>query len=259
MSKYIPAYDMLCFLSCTCYSLWVYQCSLVYRFMINLFSIYKKALLIPRSGLDELPDAALLGLLIYWNDLQLSPRAFPEHNTNQLLMNEVSERQGQSGNFWDLGQGWSPSQREIVSGGKLPVTGTAAALSREMKEDRLCLHSHQNMQGHHARPNSCSLQSLWGARGYRQLRWWMCWICTCLVYCQWKPQLCARTAFAPLLRLKEAFMLHDFWLSWCLLSRYSSAIMYMGWNFRHWVAADWVRRQSWNLSKTDLPLRVLCH
>lgn len=53
MSKYILAYDMLCFLSCTRYSLRVYQCSLVYRFMINLFSIYKKALLIPRSGLGE--------------------------------------------------------------------------------------------------------------------------------------------------------------------------------------------------------------
>lgn len=70
--------------------------------MINLFSIYRKAFLTPRSGLDELPDTALFGLLIYWNDLQLSPHAFPEHNRNQLLMNEVSERWEQSGNFWDF-------------------------------------------------------------------------------------------------------------------------------------------------------------
>lgn len=130
MSKYILAYDMLCFLSCTRYSLWVYQCSLVYRFMINLFSIYKKALLIPRSGLDELPDTTLFGLLIYWNDLQLSSHVFPEHNRNQPLMNEVSERQGQSCSFWDLGQGWSPSQQEMVSGEKLPLMGTAAVLGR---------------------------------------------------------------------------------------------------------------------------------
>lgn len=129
MSKYILAYDMLCFLSCTRYSLWVYQCSLVYRFMINLFSIYKKALLIPRSGLDELPDTTLFGLLIYWNDLQLSSHAFPEHNRNQLSMNEVSEGQGQSCSFWDLRQARSHSQQEMVSGGTMRWMGTAAALS----------------------------------------------------------------------------------------------------------------------------------
>jgi len=45
-------------------------------------------------------------------------------------MNEVSETQGQSCSFWDLRQGLNPGQQEIVSGGKLPLMGTAAALSR---------------------------------------------------------------------------------------------------------------------------------
>lgn len=40
------------------------------------------------------------------------------------------ERQEQSCSFWDPGQGRHPRRYEMVSGGKLPLMGTAAALSR---------------------------------------------------------------------------------------------------------------------------------
>lgn len=40
------------------------------------------------------------------------------------------ERQEQPCSFWDPGQGWHPRRYEMVSGGKLPLMGTAAALSR---------------------------------------------------------------------------------------------------------------------------------
>lgn len=40
------------------------------------------------------------------------------------------ERQEQSRSFWDPGQGWQPCRYGMVSGGKLPLMGTAAALSR---------------------------------------------------------------------------------------------------------------------------------
>lgn len=107
--------------------------------MINLFSIYKKALLIPRSGLGELPDTTLFGLIIYLNDLQLSSHAFPEHNRNQLLTNEVSESQGWSCGFWDLGQGWSPRQQEIMLAENLLLMVTPAVLSRANERGQKCV------------------------------------------------------------------------------------------------------------------------
>lgn len=138
MSKYILAYDMLCFLSCTRYSLWVYQCSLLYRFMINLFSIYKKDLLIPRSGLDELPDTTLLRLLIYWNDLQLSSHVFPEHNRNHLLMNEVGDRQGCLAAFGIFGKDGVPASKKWCQEGSCPWWALLMLWGGQMKGDRLC-------------------------------------------------------------------------------------------------------------------------
>lgn len=154
MRKYILAYDMLCFLSCTHYSFWVYQFFLVYRFMINLFSIYKKALLIPRSGLDELPDVALFGLLIYWNDLQLSSLAFPEWKRNQLLMNSVRDRECFA-DFRTSSRMESQSAKNGVRRKTVLDWPCCCFESKWKRRDGLC--SHQNVQGHHARPSSWSL------------------------------------------------------------------------------------------------------
>lgn len=153
MRKYILAYDMLCFLSCTHYSLWVYQCLLVYRFMINLFSIYKKALLIPRSGLDELPDTTLFGLLIYWNDLQLSSLAFPEWKRNQLLLDLERDRECFA-DFRISSKMESQSAKNGVRRETLSWVGTAASLRANGRRWRC---SHQSIQGHCARPSWHSL------------------------------------------------------------------------------------------------------
>lgn len=136
MSKYILAYDMCCFLSCTRYSLWVYQCSLVYRFMINLFSIYKKALLIPRNGLDELPDITLFGLLIYWNDLQLSSHVFPTE-INCWWMKLVRDR-GSCAAFGISGKDGVPASKKWCQEGSCPWWALLLLWVGRTKGDRLC-------------------------------------------------------------------------------------------------------------------------
>lgn len=136
--------------------------------MINLFSIYKKALLIPRSGLDELPDTTLFGLLIYWNDLQLSSHAFPEHNRNQLSMNEVRET---GAVLQLLGSQASTESQPARNGVRRDdaLDGHCCCFECGKRKRADCvLCSHRKMQGHNARPSSCSPQLPWGAHGYRQ-------------------------------------------------------------------------------------------
>lgn len=138
---------------------------------------------------------------------------FPEHNRNKPLMNEVSERQGQPCRFWDLRKGWRPSQQEMVSGGKLCFKGTAATLTR-------FLWSHQNCQGHRARPRSCSLQLPWAAHGYRQ---------PCMRICQkvdgqhkTNGNLSCVQGLLFLIYLKTERSFHAAWIltTVCLLSMY---------------------------------------
>lgn len=121
--------------------------------MINLFSIYKKALLIPRSGLDELPDTTLFGLLIYWNDLQLSSLAFPEWKRNQLLLDLERDRECFA-DFRISSKMESQSAKNGVRRETLSWVGTAASLRANGRRWRC---SHQSIQGHCARPSWHSL------------------------------------------------------------------------------------------------------
>lgn len=172
---------------------------------------------------------------------------------NQLLMNLVRDREFFS-DFRISSRMESQSAKNGVRSETVLDCHCCCFESKWRKRDSV---SHQSIQGHCARPSLCNLGAPW-------CPWLQAAPPVKTLYMKvsgmqpvetWLP---AGTAFTHLLRkLKEAFMLNESWLHWCLLSMYSSTFMSVGWNFRCFVDADQVRRQSQNLSKMDQ--YVLCH